>query len=105
MLITKTSACIFRLFWFILVTVAFLCQTQAHALKPLLQAKALDPAGAPIAGARITAVPEGRGGESSTVSDQSGVYSLALDPGSYTIKISAQGFMEVLRTLSIKDND
>ena len=105
MLITKTSSRIVQLFCSILVTVAFLSQTQAQSAKPLLRGKALDPAGAPIAGARITAVPEGRGGGSSTVSDQSGEFSLALDPGNYTIKIGAQGFLEVARTLSIKDYD
>src|SRR5262245_3245705 len=104
-LITKTSSRIVQLICSILVTVAFLSQTQAQSAKPLLRGKALDPAGAPIAGARITAVPEGRGGGSSTVSDQSGEFSLALDPGNYTIKIGAQGFLEVARTLSIKDND
>src|SRR5262249_44872270 len=86
-----------------LITGVFLCQVQAQSPKPLLRGKALDPAGAPIAGAGVTAVPEGRGVESSTVSDQSGEFSLSLEPGAYTIKINAQGFLEVPRKVSIKD--
>src|SRR5262249_52440385 len=73
--------------------------------KPLLRGNALDPAGAPIAGAGVTAVPEGRGAESSTVSDQPGELSLSLKPGAYTTKINAQGFLEVPRKVTIKDNN
>jgi len=69
----------------------------------MLRGKVADPAGAPIAGARITAVPEGRGAGSSTVSDQSGEFSLSLEPGGYTIKIIAQGFLEAPRTVIIKN--
>jgi len=98
-----SSSRIFRLFISVLVAVAFLCHIQAQSLKPMLRGKVADPAGAPIAGARITAVPEGRGAGSSTVSDQSGEFSLSLEPGGYTIKINAQGFLEAPRTVIIKD--
>src|SRR5262249_50669075 len=103
MLFTTTSNRIFRLSCSMLVMGVFLCQIQAQSPKPLLRGKVLDPAGAPIAGARITAVPEGRGAGSSTVSDQSGELSLALEPGSYTVKIAAQGFLEAPRTVSLKN--
>src|SRR5262245_63936856 len=83
---------LFRLISSILVAGAFLFHIQAQSLKPILRGKVVDPAGAPIAGARITAVPEGRGVASSTVSDQSGEFSMSLEPGSNTIKINAQGF-------------
>src|SRR5215475_14043940 len=86
-----------------LVTGVFFCPVQAQSERPLLRGKALDPAGAPIAGARVTAVPEGRGAESSAVSDQSGEFSLPLEPGVYTIKINGRGFLEAKRTVSIKD--
>jgi catecholate siderophore receptor len=98
-----SSSRIFRLFSSVLVAGAFLCHIQAQSLKPMLQGKVTDPAGAPIAGARITAVPEGRGAGSSTVSNQSGEFSLSLDPGGYTIKIDAQGFLEAPRAVIIKD--
>src|SRR5262249_6255322 len=100
-----TSSRIFRLFCSILVAGAFLCHIQAQSLKPVLRGKVVDPAGAPVAGARITVVPEGRGAGPSTVSDQSGEFSLSLEPGSYTIKINAQGFLEAPRTVIIKDTD
>src|SRR5215470_4520146 len=103
MLFTITSSRIFRSFCSILVTVVFLCQIQAQAPKTLLRGKALDPTGAPIAGARITVVPEGRATGLSMVSDQSGEFSLPLEPGAYTIKVTAQGFLEAARTVSVKD--
>lgn len=98
-----SSSRIFRLFSSVLVAGAFLCHIQAQSLKPAIRGKVADPAGAPVAGARITAVPEGRGAGSSTVSDQSGEFSLSLEPGGYTIKINAQGFLEAPRTVIIKD--
>jgi len=62
----------------------------------------MDPAGAPIVGAGVIVAPEGRAAWLSTVSDQSGEFSLALEPGSYTIKINAQGFLEAPRAVTIK---
>jgi catecholate siderophore receptor len=103
MLFATTSSRIFRLFGSILIAGAFLCHIQAQSLKALFRGKVVDPAGAPIAGARITAVPEGRGPGLSTVSDQSGEFSLSLEPGGYMIKINARGFLEAPRTAIIKD--
>src|SRR5262249_10613554 len=93
----------FRLLCSVLVAGMFISQVCAQSTKPLLRGRVLDPAGAPIAGARIKAVPEGRASESSTVSDQSGEFSLPLEPGGYTVKISAQGFLEASRTVTLKD--
>src|SRR5262245_11030707 len=103
MLLTITSSRILQSFCSILVTGVFLCQIQAQAPKTLLRGKALDPAGASIAGARITVVLEGRATGLSVVSDQSGEFSLPLEPGAYTIKFTAQGFREAARTVIVKD--
>jgi len=51
-----------------------------------------DTTGAPIGGARVTAAPEAATGTVSTVSDQRGEFSLALDPGRYTITVAVAGF-------------
>jgi catecholate siderophore receptor len=97
------SSRVFRLLCPVLVTGVFLCQIQAQSSKPLLRGKVLDPAGAPITGARITVVTDGRASGASTVSDQSGEFSLALESGRHTLKLSAQGFLEVARTVILKD--
>jgi catecholate siderophore receptor len=57
--------------------------------------RVLDDAGAPIEGAVIVANPSGV----STISDQAGEFSLALDPGSYTLKITKEGFADSLQTI------
>lgn len=96
------SSRIFRLFCPFLVVSAFICQAQSQSSKAEIRGKVLDPADAPIAGARITAVPNGQTSSSSTVSNQSGEFTLALEIGSYTLKITANGFQDASRTVSIK---
>jgi catecholate siderophore receptor len=64
------------------------------------QGTVLDSTRAPIAGARITAVPTGQATGPSAVTDQRGQFVLALDPGSYTIKIASDGFVERTQILS-----
>ena len=54
----------------------------------------LDPTGAPIAGAKVAAVSEGQITGASTVTDQRGAFTLSLSPGSYTLKVTADGFVE-----------
>jgi catecholate siderophore receptor len=66
-----------------------------------LQGRVLDPSNAIIAGARITAVSDGRSVGLSAVSDESGQFTLSLEPGRYTIKISAKDFLEVSESLEI----
>src|SRR5512138_1973228 len=61
----------------------------------VVQGKVADPSRAPIAGARITAVLEGQGLESSTVSDQNGEFVLSLAPGNYRLRVVVEGFQEV----------
>ncbi len=97
------SSRIFRLFCPFLVVSAFICQAQSQSSKAEIRGKVLDPADAPIAGARITAVPNGQTSSSSTVSNQSGEFTLALEIGSYTLKITANGFQDASRTVSIKN--
>ena len=57
---------------------------------------------APIAGARVTAVPDNRSaGPSSSVTDQHGAFTLALIPGRYTVNVVAAGFLEHSQRLTI----
>jgi len=101
MLLATSSSRIFRLLYPILIIGVFLCQIQAQTPKPLLRGKVLDPTRGLIAGAQITAVPDGRTSGPSTVSDQSGEFALTLEPGNYTLKISMTGFLETSQRVSV----
>jgi catecholate siderophore receptor len=58
-----------------------------------LRGRVLDPNRAVIAGAKINALRKGTLG-SSTLTNANGEFSLALEPGEYTLQISAEGFAE-----------
>lgn len=92
-----------RRFCLALVAGVFACQVLAQAPRCSLQGRVLDPARAPIAGARITAAPEGAAAGSSAVSGPTGDFSLDLPPNRYTVKIAADGFEESTHTLDLRD--
>ena len=67
---------------------------QADSSRVPIHGRVLDPMRAPIAGARVTAVPDNQGSRPSTLTDQRGEFTLAVDPGRYTITVGALGFLE-----------
>jgi catecholate siderophore receptor len=67
---------------------------QAAGARFSIEGRVLDATRAPIAGAHVTAVPDGRGAGPSTVTDQRGTFTLMVDPGRYTVKVVADGFLE-----------
>jgi catecholate siderophore receptor len=61
-----------------------------------LRGRVLDPTGAPLAGAQVTAQRNTRGSSpSSAVTDARGEFTIALEPGTFTLKVSAGGFAEL----------
>jgi catecholate siderophore receptor len=101
MLFAIISGRIVRLLIIAAAAISLVCPIQAQSSRTSLQGKVVDPARAPIAGAKITAAPEGRASGPSTTSDQAGEFSLLLDPGTYTITIVAEGFEDVAQTLNV----
>jgi len=97
----KSRRRVFRAALGSLVATAIAGQMFAQAPRVSFQGRVLDPARAPIAGARVTAIAEGGAG-SSAVSGQSGDFTLALSPNRYTVKIVADGFQELAQTLEMK---
>ena len=65
--------------------------------------RVLDPTRAPISGARIAVLHDGRTSASSAVSDRNGDFSLTLDPGNYAVRVSADGFLEASQTVNVPD--
>jgi catecholate siderophore receptor len=86
---------------------AVLLVNDVHAQSPArsLRGKVVDPARAPIAGARITAVPEGSASGTTATSDQAGEFVLALEPGLYAVTILAEGFEESSQSVTLSKSD
>lgn len=80
-----------------------ICTAQAHesVAQSEMRGRVLDPNRAAIAGARITTLRKGVPG-SSTVSNANGEFSLSLEPGEYTLKISADGFADATQIIRSK---
>lgn len=104
MLSTKVLSRIFNALVSILIVGACLSCAYAQLPRATLRGRILDPAGAPVVGARITVSREGLASVITTASDKAGEFSLALDPGDYTLQVRTQGFLEVSRTLTLKES-
>jgi carboxypeptidase family protein len=104
MLSTKVLSRIFNALVSILIVGTCLSCAYAQIPKTTLQGRILDPAGAPVAGARITVSRESLASGITTASDKAGEFSIALAPGDYTLKVRTQGFLEVSRTLTLKES-
>ena len=59
-----------------------------------LEGRVFDSFQAPIAGARVTAVPDGQTSGPSVITDQRGGFMLKLAPGPYRLTVMADGFIE-----------
>jgi catecholate siderophore receptor len=70
---------------------------QVRAQSGGLEGRVLDSTGAPISGAHVTAVPRGGAARSATNSTPEGRFSLVLEPGAYTVKVTKEGFTEASR--------
>ena len=66
-----------------------------------ISGQVVDPAGAAIVGARVSAIGPDRLVAAHTVSDSDGRYALALDPGAYKLHFSHIGFVDVDRPLNV----
>jgi catecholate siderophore receptor len=73
-------------------TAAAAAVTEPEATRFTLRGRALDPTGAPIASASVTSVRDSGVPGPSATTDARGAFVLALDPGHYTITVTADGF-------------
>ena len=77
---------------------------QAGVGDATLQGRVLDPSGAPLQGARVTATPAGAPGVPvSDVTDQRGEFTLSLRATIYTLRLAADGFIERNERLNLAD--
>jgi catecholate siderophore receptor len=69
--------------------------------RTVVQGKIVDPARAPISGARVILLPEGKSAGFSVISAQNGEFSIALELGTYRLTVSADGFLDASQPLSV----
>ena len=93
----------FRFFWCVLMVIMFRFSGQAQSPTASFEGRVFDPSNGAVVGAQITATPERRTSSLSTVSDQTGKFSLELEPGKYIIRITAMGFLEASEAIEISN--
>jgi catecholate siderophore receptor len=95
------------LFGVVLTAGALLCQAQSKATATIrFQGRVLDQNRAALPGAKITVTIKGRSAAVSTVSDENGEFSLALEPNNgYTVRVTANGFSEFTQTVNVPPSD
>lgn len=76
---------------------------QAHSPQSSIRGTILDPSGAPIVAARVSATRIGASGGVSSLTNQRGEFNLTLDPGNYTIRVVATGFVDISQSISASD--
>ena len=87
---------------FLLLLLAFPSYARPDsALQLALRGRVLDPNGATVAGAQVTAEAKGRAAVYAATTDQNGEFVLSVPPGEYVVKVSAGGFTEASQAVSL----
>jgi catecholate siderophore receptor len=101
MLLLTAASRLLSLSLILLIAGTLVCRAQAVPAQSTLRGKVLDQNRAVVAGAAVVAQAKGRVSNSSAVSDRNGEFSIALEPGEYTLQITAAGFSDESRTVSV----
>ena len=106
MLLKNLSSRILGFIGIVLIAGASLCQAQLGEAKVRLRGKVFDQNQAVVAGAKVTAAAaKNHAAEISTITDQNGEFSLALEPDEYTVKVFANGFSEISQTINLRQSN
>jgi catecholate siderophore receptor len=73
-------------------------QSGSHAV---VRGRILDSSRGAITGAQVTVIADGSGVLSSTVTNERGEFELTVVPGGYTVRVSARGFVEASRRVTL----
>lgn len=74
---------------------------QRPAAQSSVQGRVVDASSAAIAGAQVTVTSDRTGPAASTVTNQQGEFEVVMDSGSYTVRVSANGFVEASRRFKL----
>lgn len=86
------------------IAAASVAFAQVAASRFALRGTILDPTGAPLSGAAITAASDSGRPVASVVTDQAGAFTLLLDPGKYHVTIAAAGFHDAVREVQARED-
>jgi catecholate siderophore receptor len=89
-----------RSFLLVLLSAILITPVFAQVTRKTLQGKVLDPNRAAIPGADVWISAAGLP-SSTAVTDRNGEFSVALEPGEYQVRITADGFSEVTQTVNL----
>ena len=101
MFISKALGRFLHAFLFFLVAGVVPSYGQGGPPQSSLRGRVLDPNRAVVAGAQVFAEAKGRPPGVTAVTDQNGEFSLALEPGEYSVRVSAPGFAEASQAVSL----
>ena len=80
---------------------AFAESAEQSASQAIMRGRVVDSTGGAIVGAQVTATSGRPGTPTSTVTNQQGQFELTVLPGSYVVRISANGFVDSSRRLTL----
>jgi catecholate siderophore receptor len=76
-------------------------QAEMESARSSLRGRVLDQNRAAIPGAKVVVEATGSSGSVSAVSDQNGEFSLMLEPGEYTVRVTVNGFSDASQTVRL----
>ena len=74
---------------------------QQLASQAMIRGRVVDSSGAAIVGAQVTVTADRPGAPLSAVTNAEGVFTIALLPGAYTVRVNANGFVEASRRVAV----
>src|SRR5262245_40236834 len=92
----------FKLVVFLALAFFLTTVVRGESVQVSFEGRVLDPSRAPIAGAQVSAILNGRNDAPPVVTDEMGHFSLTIEAGKYTLRISAQGFSQFSQTMEIQ---
>ena len=69
--------------------------------RAVIRGRVVDPTAGVIAGAQVTVTPERPGTPATAVTDQRGEFAVAMLPGNYVVRVSARGFVDGSRRVTL----
>src|SRR5215213_2802745 len=87
--------------FFLFLLLACTLPALAQTAQPSIRGKVLDQNRAAVADARVVAEAQGRPGSFFATTDRNGEFSLAVEPGEYTLRVIANGFSEASQKISL----
>ena len=91
-------------FWLVVVFLMAASQLCLAQTSPVtLRGRLLDPNRAAVPGAKVTLSSDARQKRKSTVSDDKGEFSVAIEPGNYSVEVVATGFAESKIPVEVKN--